>query len=49
MFADDGNIGTIVTDIIYPNSCNPLVLEPGMIKDNTTKLDLFCTKFNLFY
>ncbi|MAR20896.1 MAG: hypothetical protein CMD25_02400 [Flavobacteriales bacterium] len=39
VFADDGNIGTIVTDIIYPNSCNPLVLEPGMIKDNTTKLD----------
>ena len=39
VFADDGIIGTEVTDIIYPNSCNPLVLVPGMIKDNTTKLD----------
>ena len=39
VFADDGDVGTIVTDIIYPNSCNPLVLAPGMIKDNTTKLD----------
>ena len=39
VFADDGNSGThSSTDIIYPNSCNQLVLEPGMIKDNNTKL-----------